>query len=182
MDRYLFRPHTTAADYRSYLQRLYGFVAPLETALATTDGLTQEIDLAPRARTALIAHDLLALGMTIEQIGMLPQCLAIPAFRGAAGALGWMYVIERPMLANAVIHRHLATRLPELMRTASAYLTSSCGVVGTMWRELGDVMDRVGASPAVADRIVAAAGDAFRTMIRWRMRDVGSWRGARYAV
>ena len=168
VDRFLFKASTTAADYRTFLVRQYGFVAPLETALATADGVPGLLDLSRRAKAARIVHDLLALGMTLNQVTDLPQCLSIPMFRGAAAALGWMYVAERAMLASAVITRHLTSVLPDEMRAASAYLTTYAGRVGRMWRELGDAMDQVATNPAVGERMVASAGDAFRTLSRFR--------------
>jgi heme oxygenase len=110
--------------------------------------------------------------MTIPQIAQLPQCASVPAFRTPALALGWMYVAERPMLAGAVIRRHLATRLPAEMGNAGAYLTCYAGHVGSMWRELGEAMDRVAVTEPIAERMVAAAQEAFRAQHRWRMHDL----------
>lgn len=168
VDRFLFKASASAADYRMFLERQYGFIAPLETSLLTADGVPGLLDLSRRAKAARIVHDLLALGLNLDQVTDLPQCLSIPSFRGAASALGWLYVAERAMLASAVITRHLTSVLPDEMRSASAYLTSYAGRVGRMWRELGDAMDRVATTPAVGDRMVMAAGEAFRTLSRFR--------------
>ena len=171
VDRFLFKATSTVEDYRSYLVRLYGFLAPLETALAATDGLPQLLDLTPRAKAPLIAHDLLALGVSMHEIQALPRYTSVPVFRGPATALGWMYVAERPMLASAVIRRHLATRLPTEIGDASSYLSCYVGLIGTMWRELGEVMDRIATTSTLADRIVLSACDAFRALNRWRLQD-----------
>jgi heme oxygenase len=173
VDRFLFRTTTTSADYRAYLERAYGFVAPVEAALQACNGLDRMIDLPSRAKTPHVIRDLLALGLSMKDISELPLCLSIPAFRGPAAALGWMYVAERPLLASAVIRRHVATRLPGEAHAATAYLSCYAGSVGSMWRELGVALDRVAATTAIADRIVAAACDAFRTLGRWRMHDLG---------
>ena len=172
VDRYLFRPTVTAHDYRTYLSRVYGFVVPLESALSMAPGLTEHIDIKARAKGALIVHDLLALGMSMNEVNQLPQCLSVPTFRGPAAALGWMYVAERPLLSSAVIRGHLATYLRAEMACASAYLACYSGQVGTMWRDLGLAMDRIAYTPAIADRIVMAAEDAFRVLARWRSHDL----------
>ncbi len=172
IDRFLFAPTTTAADYRTYLARLYGLLEPYEAALATTPGIDAVIDVAVRSKAAFVAQDLMMLGMTRREVEQLPRCLGVPTFRGSGAALGWMYVMERPLLASAVIRRHLATRLPKEMASASAYLACYAGRVGTMWRELGEAMDRVASSPAIGDRIVHAAGEAFRTLHRWRTHEL----------
>ena len=181
VDRYLFCANVTVGDYRTYLQRVYGFLVPLETALATAPELDSVIDAKGRAKSALLAHDLFALGMTMDEVNALPQCTSIPTFRGPAAALGWMYVTERPLLASAVIRGHLASYLPTEMATASAYLMCYAGQVGAMWRELGLAMEHVAGSPAVSDRIVVAAHEAFRTLHRWRTQDLGRAGAIRYA-
>jgi heme oxygenase len=171
VDEYLFRPLVNAGEYCKYLARVYGFVSPLETALMSAPGLDEVVDVRARAKSALLAHDLLALGMTLEEIQALPQCDLIPVFRGPASALGWVYVIERPLLSAAVIHGHLAPRMPAEMATASSYFMCYQGQVGAMWRDLGEAMDRVAYSAAVEARIVSGAGEAFRALTRWRHKD-----------
>jgi heme oxygenase len=172
VDRFLFKPGVTAADYRSYLGRVYGFLVPLEASLATAPGLEDVLDVRARAKSALVVHDLLALGMSMEEVNELPQCMSIPAFRGAAAALGWMYVVERPLLASAVVRGHLATYLGAEMLLASSYLCCYAGPVGAMWRELGLAMDRVAHLPAIADRIVMSAHEAFRALQRFRSHEL----------
>jgi len=172
IDRFLFGAATTAAEYRTYLTRIYGFVVPLEAELATTPGLDLVVDVKPRAKAVHLLQDLLALGMTMHEAAELPQCTSVPPLRGPAAALGWMYVAERPMLASAVIRRHLATRLPSEMQNAAAYLSCYAGNVGTRWRELGEAMDRLAFANGIADRIVGAAHEAFRALHRWRTHDL----------
>ena len=172
VDRYLFGREVTPEHYRTFLTRVYGFLVPLEGSLLMAPGLLEVVDVRERAKSALVVHDLLALGMTMGDINALPQCQHIPAFRGPAAALGWMYVIERPLLASAVLRSHLSTSLRGEMAYASSYLSCYSGQVGAMWRELGEAMDRVAYSPTVADRMVAAAHDAFRTLIRFRASEL----------
>lgn len=172
VDRYLFGARTSRLEYRAFLARLYGFVMPLEAALANVPGLDQLVDVAERSKAPALLHDLVALGLELADLAELPQCLAVPGHRGAAGALGWMYVVERPMLATATLRHHLETRLPAEMAHASAYLQLYSGTAGARWRALGVAMDRVAETPAVGDRIVAAASDAFRTLARWRATEL----------
>jgi heme oxygenase (biliverdin-IX-beta and delta-forming) len=171
VDDYLFCPDVSALDYRTFLARAYGFVAPLEAALATAPGLEEVIDVRGRAKAALIVHDLLALGMTMEEVQALPQSMGMPIFRGPASALGWIYVIERPLLSAAVIRGHLATHLPTEMACASSYFQCYQGQVGTMWRELGEAMEQLSYSPAFESRIVTGANEAFRMLARWHHQD-----------
>ncbi len=172
----LFEAETSPAQYLVFLMRAYGFEAPLEATLATTPNLDLMIDLQQRFKAGFIAKDLMALGIRAQDVAELPQCLTIPQFRGAAEAMGWMYVIERTTLAHSVVHRHLLTRLPREMRHASDYLTCYAGAVGARWRDFGMTLDDVGRIPAIAERIVSAACDAFRCQRRWIRQDVSDTR------
>jgi heme oxygenase len=178
----LFREQTTVSDYLTFLTRQYGFEAPLESACASTPNLDLMIDVRDRHKAGLIAQDLMSLGLRPADVSQIPQCLRVPQFRGAAEALGWMYVIERATLAHSVIRHHLMTRLPHVMRCASAYLQAYAGHVGKRWRDFGNVLDDVARHPAIADRIVDAANDAFRTQRRWLMHDLRPSRHPALAV
>lgn len=175
----LFRPDVSTSHYMVYLMRIRGFEAPLESTLLTTPALDLMVNLKERGRASFITRDLLALGLQPALVAELPTCLTIPTFRGAAEALGWMYVVERSTLAHSVIRHHLMTRLPEEMKVASSYLQAYAGVVGQRWRKLGTILDDVGRYPAIADRIVASANEAFRCQRRWLNEDQAA--AARFA-
>ena len=176
IERYLLMDPITTDGYRTFLVRLYGFLIPLEAALADTAGLGDFIDARSRSKAHLVVRDLHALGLAPLTIGALPQCETIPKFRSVATALGWMYVIERPLLASAVLKGHLATALGREMIHAASYLTCYSGHVGTAWRELGEAMDSIAVTPQIADRIVGAARDGFRCLRRWRTIDLEAGR------
>ncbi len=163
----LFRGDASAAHYMLFLIRVYGFEAPLESTLVPTPTLDLMINLRERSRSVFIARDLMALGLRPNEVAELPMCLTIPSFRGAAEALGWMYVVERATLAHHVIRQHLITRLPLEMANASSYLQANAGVAGTRWRAFGTTLDHVARHPAIADRMVASANEAFRCHRRW---------------
>lgn len=167
----LFAQDVSSTDYRLYLVRMYGFEAPLESALSMTPTLELMLDLRQRSRAGLIAQDLMQLGMRAYDVAELPQSLAIPPFPSAADALGWTYVVERATLAHSVIRAHLQTRLPHEMQIASAYLHAYAGVVGRRWRAFGATLDEIARHPAIADRIVAAAQDGFRCQRRWNSHE-----------
>jgi heme oxygenase len=179
LDRYVFRPEATRTDYRTYLARVYGFVVPLEQALMHTPGLDDILDLQARSKSALLLYDLLALGMTLEDVQELPLCLSVPAFKGPAAALGWMYVVERPMLQAAVVRSHLEGTLGRSIVASTAYLSCYAGQAGVRWRELALALDRVGSTPVLADRIASAASDGFRCLLRWKTSDLATASGIR---
>jgi heme oxygenase (biliverdin-IX-beta and delta-forming) len=164
----LFHPEVPPAQYLLYLTRIYGFIAPLECALEMTPGLDRMIDLRGRTKSQHIVSDLLSLGLRPAALAEMPLCLTVPQFRGAAEALGWMYVMERQTLVHGVMHRHLDAILPQQAATATAFLRNYDGTTGQRWRELGSTIDEVAApSYAIADRIVAAANEGYRCLHRW---------------
>ena len=167
----LFEDDLSPRHYLTFLVRAYGFEAPLESTLAMTPNLELMIDLKERTKAGFLAQDLMALGLRPAQIAELPQGLAIPQFRGAAEALGWMFVVERTTLAHSVLRRHLLTRLPRELQTSSNYLSCYTGIVGARWRKFGAVLDEVARHRAIADRVVVAANEAFRCQRRWIQQD-----------
>ena len=159
LDRYV-----TPADYAARLVRVFGFEAPLEAALAYTPHLTTLVELRPRFRSGLIAHDLIALGRRPSEVATLPQCMIAP-FRGIAEALGWLYVMERATLLHGAVHRRLVAHLE--LAPACAYVTAYEGVVGARWEELGRMLDSFGRAAPVQQQIITAARDAFTCAIDW---------------
>lgn len=168
----LFRERVETSDYVAFLLRVYGFVAPLEVSLAMTPNIDLVIDVRQRHKAGFIAKDLLALRLSPAQVANIPMCTSIPQFRGAAEALGWLYVVDRATLAFSVVRRHLTARLPYEMSIASDYLQCYAGVAGKRWRELGSVLDDIGRHPSIADRVLFAAHEAFRTQRRWLTQGV----------
>lgn len=167
----LFKPTVTSGHYLMFLMRTYGFEAPLEVAFAMTPRLDLAIDPRSRARAGFLAQDMIALNVRPADVTALPLCLAIPQFRGVAEAFGWLYVAERMTLVHNVVRRHLMTRLPIEMDVGSAYLRAYDGKLGKRWQQLGAALDHVAQHPAIADRIVSAAGEAFRCRRQWVAHD-----------
>lgn len=157
----------TADDYIAFLTRLYGFEAPVEIALLLTPELDGWIDLRGRTHGRLLRADLAALGI-LETLH-LPRCAGIGPFDGVAGALGWLYVVERNTLVHGLIERQLRQRLPAL-KGASSYLVAQSRSTGARLRELGDAMDRCARHLREADKIVQTARVAFRCQHRWFQR------------
>jgi heme oxygenase len=181
LDRFVFRGTATVLDYRNYLSRVYGFVEPVELALAQTIDFASVIDLAPRLKGARLHQDLAGLGLTGREIDDLPRCSGVPRIESVAVALGWLYVVERPTLANGVVRGHLDTQLHTEMQHAASYLSCYDGQTGSMWRDLGRAMERAATSTAVADRIVLAAHEAFRCLERWLTAGATAADAQRYA-
>ncbi|MDB4962748.1 MAG: bphO [Myxococcales bacterium] len=154
------------AAYRAYLTSLYGFESPFEEALALSGHVALGF-VAPRIKTGRIADDLLALGLTAADFVRLSRRQHIDRFSSAAQSLGWLYVIERLTLHHGALRDHLAATLPDELAVAGSYLAAYDGDTGDLWRELRLELEHVARSPAAADRMVAAAHEAFACQIAW---------------
>jgi heme oxygenase len=159
----LSRPTVSRGEYLSQLVRLYGLAAPFESACKYTPRV--ERDLTVRARTGFIVQDLLSLGLSANQIAMIPQCGSITTFRDITEAAGWLYVIERSTLLQDGIRRNLTEHLPEVSNACS-YL-SAFDRVDDHWPNVARMLDRIGAQPDAATGVLAAANAGFARMRQW---------------
>jgi heme oxygenase len=57
--------------------------------------------------------------------------------------------------------------MPDVLDRAGAYLATNERAIGSRIRELGHILETVGARPEVADRIVRAGHAAFRCQQHW---------------
>ena len=174
----LHSPDATREDYVRQLEITYGFEAPFEAACAYTPGLSQVIDLRGRARSGLIAQDLLTLGGTPEQIATL-HTHDVEPFQDAAEALGWMYVVERPVLIHEGVRNALVTRFFDLGR-ATTYLTAYERQTSRRWAELGTALDRISSTEHVRARVLEAATSAFRALVQWQRSHASTLRSVGY--
>jgi heme oxygenase len=157
-------PSVDPGQYVDHLVRIYGFEAPLDSALRYTPGLNALIDLRARTRTGLLAQDLMRLGMSASQIARLPQRFI--AFSDACEALGWMYVVERSALRHGGVLRYLVEHIPEINR-ATSYLAAYDAATGNRWSELGTALDAVAESTATVHQIARAANQGFPALRDW---------------
>ncbi len=149
----------TRERYEEYLSRVYAFEAPTEARWQRTEGLDSVVDLKPSLRAGFLITDLTTLGSR-------PTDAPInPTFVGVEQALGWMYVVERGRRMNALLHRHLTRRLPQVMMIAGNYLNAS-SPCGQRWQHFGAALDHFADNHVIADQIVNAANRAFRALLQ----------------
>ena len=108
-DREPFAGRVSWLDYRIYLMRLYGFHATVEAALTAFRPLTSVVADARlrNHKAALLAHDLLALGVDHRDLAQVPR-MALAAPLALPEALGWTYVVESTTLRGKPLARRLA--------------------------------------------------------------------------
>jgi heme oxygenase len=158
----------TRDQYLTVLMRIYGFEAPIESALVYTPHLVVA-DRADRTRSGLIVLDLLALGISPAKIAALPQCDSIAPFGDPAEALGWKYVIERPAQLHSAIKRNVVSRIPDVA-SACSYLSACDGLAAARWQQFGFLLDEVVKRPGANERLIKAAKEAFTALAGWFRR------------
>jgi len=157
----------TAADYRRFLIRTYGFTCPVERAIANVPGIERHIDPRRLRKHELLRRDLSGFQMTADQIGLIPQC-PVPLIETPQQALGWLYPIERAALRHTQLFHHLAAVIPGDVAFTASYLKCYFGAVGAAWKTFGRALDSVGERPQQARRVVEAAREAFHCQRDWR--------------
>ena len=167
-DRELLAGRVSGQDYRTYLLCMYGFHANLERALKSCRPLAGVIADAPlrNHKSALIAHDLVALGVERFDLIAAPR-MSFPGALACPEALGWTYVVEAIALGGRQLMRHLARQLPAELSRASAYLSCYGGEAQERWRELSESIDSFEHAGRDGDRVVAAARDGFLQLRAW---------------
>jgi heme oxygenase len=162
----LLHPSVAVSDYLTQLVRVYGLVAPFESACRYTQGIDAYLDVRQLARAGLVAKDLLNLGLAPTQVSNIPSCPAITTFRSVQEAFGWLYVIERSMLLQDGIRRHLLRHLPQVEH-AVAYLAAYDGRISDHWLTFGKLLDEVGATEETAEQVIAATHEGFAAARLW---------------
>lgn len=157
----------SVAQYRAFLERIYGFESAVELAASSVPAVV-DAAAGSRARIARLHQDLLALGLTENCISTLPR--ATIELRDAGAALGYLFVIERHTLLAGLIRRHLAPRLRDAFPIARAYLDAHTEG-GRHLREFGDALTAsLTRKEARPDAILAAARRGFEVQQQWYTR------------
>jgi heme oxygenase len=156
---------------RTVLGRFAGFWQGTERLVdewAAREAATADALNWPRRRRAeVLRQDLLRLGLTVRDLGEIPEAPPVFGAVDTAAALGWLYVSEGSTLGGAVIDRALRA-LPDgarlRVRTFAPYLEGP----GPMWRSyLCCLDDWVGTDEARRDGVLAASLATFTALEAW---------------
>ncbi|HEU0033718.1 MAG TPA: biliverdin-producing heme oxygenase [Kofleriaceae bacterium] len=155
----------TREGFVHYLERVYGFDAPLESAFAIAPGLAQLVDLDHRVKTNYLAEDLRAVGIAPDRLLSLPHCSLAP-FGDAIEALGWMYVAEIHASTHNLVVSQLARRTKDVV-SSTAHLTYYDALGRGRWRELDGALAQVAVDDAASQRLIDSAMRAFDCVHYW---------------
>lgn len=147
--------------YAGLLRRLLGFHAAVEAALAAAPPLARYgIDLAARRRAPLLQADLAHLGLPAEA-----PLAPVPAFPGAAEALGALYVTEGSTLGGRQLARGLDHLLPA--GEGRGFLLGHGARHGAMWAACCAAIEACGAEPGGLAGMRSGAAETFAAFEAW---------------
>lgn len=157
---------TSLAVYRSFLEDFYGFVRPLEAAMARLDLGAIGIDFNARRKLPWIEADLKDLGHTAESLEALPKFTGTPALSDPVEALGALYVLEGSSLGRQVMLSKIRARLGAGYGVSARFFSGYGPETAVMWQSFVAILNQSGASPEAERKIEAAALATFAAFER----------------
>lgn len=159
-DQQVVRAIRSRESYRSYLERALGFERGLESALARA--ATFDFDVTARAKSPLIAADLVALGASTDEILKLPICDVAGDLHDSIDGLAWLYVAERASFAHALAAHHVKA---SMATNSTTYFDAL--LARTAWEHVLVALRRVDGDASAVEQLIASAVNAFRAQRVW---------------
>ncbi len=157
----------TRDSYRKHLAKLYGFQRPLQSFFTMSPELSSS-GLVHPMRLMTLRDDLVALGISSNELASMRGCNVDLIGADFARTLGWFFVAERMTLLSTLILRKLKRRLPaEMFESTTTYMASCSSQSGTRWVQLGTLLDRRASQSDLLDRVEAGAHEAFECQRNW---------------
>lgn len=150
--------------YRTHLEKMWGFYAPLEHQLDAHMLAEALSDHQSRRKLPLLASDLDALGVTARA---LPECQKIPAVTDTAAAFGCAYVLEGATLGGRTLLSTVCTQLRLTPTHGARFLAGYGEDTAAMWRTFGAALDAWCATDASRLAASCAAVATFEALEVW---------------
>ena len=157
----------TWGAYRAYLERLLGFYAPLEAALASLDWSTVGLDFHSRRNVPRLTCDLRALGHDAASLDALARLEALPDVAAMPEAFGALYVIEGASLGGLIIAEHLARSLGVDSGRGASFFDRDAPSVYAAWSTVGARLEAFARDAPIQARVEGAALITFDRFERW---------------
>jgi heme oxygenase len=154
--------------YVRVLKAFLGFFEPVERELrsvATRDSFG--FDISDRQRANLLTTDLLALGVTPDDIALTPRCDHLPRLENVDDGLGCLYVLEGSTLGGPLIAREVQTRFGVEEKTGGRFFHGYGSQTGVKWREFCTSVRIYAADGKNQTAIVQSARSTFELLETW---------------
>lgn len=155
----------TCDEYRRYLERWFGFLAPLEAELQRLQVWSAlGLNASERGKRQSLESDLGELGAIVCALPL----AGLPELRSVAEAVGSAYVIEGSTLGGRVLSRHVQTCLGA--QVPRSFLEVYGHDTGHRWHAFRAALASYALGRETQDRVIAGAKCTFRTFTRWLER------------
>jgi heme oxygenase len=170
----LLEPELSTHRYRRVLQMFYGFYSPVEAGLVRLAAACPPLGFPLRARSELIEHDLLVLGLSRRELAELPRCVELPRLSSPEDLAGCLYVLEGACLGGQVIARLLRRRFGMGKGSGASFFVGDAEGTPARWMLVLAWLEGVVRAGARSEQIVGAACATFQTLARWVERQGAS--------
>lgn len=158
----------TMEGYKEYLEKFYGFIKPVERIISNRyNSNILGFDAAGRGKAKLLEEDLLALGVTREELTGMTTCERLPDVSSIPGLVGYLYVMEGSTLGGLVITKQLKKFLPINEESNGRYFYSYGQEVRPKWNEFREWVLELQLTPEQNEMITSAAKETFDLLYRW---------------
>lgn len=159
---------STVAEYKQLLTRFLGFYAAIEPPVAAAlSGTKHDFDFAMRRKTPFLKLDLLALGLSQQEMDQVLLCQHLPHIDTPAQAFGYLYVAEGSTLGGQILARHFAQTLGINKTNGAAFFYAYGDDTGKMWRGFQTAINDFAATDQSHHVITAAAIETFEALDAW---------------
>lgn len=163
----LLEPDLSLERYRRVLRSFLGFYAPVEAGLVSLTAVAPPLDVPLRARSALLEHDLLSLGLTRRELAELPRCTDLPRLSCPEELAGCLYVLEGACLGGQVLAPALHRRLGVARGSGASFFVGDAAETPARWGLVLGWLERLVHTGARTEEIVASACATFLSFARW---------------
>lgn len=160
----------TPLEYKTILERYYGFFRPLEEKFVLNANHATIPSFDQRLRTQRLKSDLHALGASDAEIDALPVCDRLPALDNESELLGVLYVMEGSNLGGMLISKHLKT-LPFFSAESGTFFGDDPQAVSARWKSFIEHLESRSTSLDEAATLNSAS-ETFQKLDQWMERSV----------
>lgn len=165
LSKQLLSNHVSVADYRKYLEKLYGFVAAFERdILPTVSADFSEVQIT--SKVSLLQKDLEELGSTIASLQILSSEELKSIYPTKEAKLGGLYVLEGSTLGGLVIKQHLVDKLGKEILPATSYFGVYGKETAGNWRNFIQIFSSI-AEETDPEQVIKGAVNTFTFLYSW---------------
>jgi heme oxygenase len=166
----LLEPQLSLDRYRRVLQAFFGFYVPVEAGLARLAAASPPLGFPLRARSELIASDLLSLGVSPRKLTDLPRCTDLPRLSCSEELAGCLYVLEGACLGGQVVAVALQRRLGLAKDSGISFFIGDAEKTPARWILVLAWLEGLVRVGARTEQIVASACATFLAFAQWLER------------